>query len=232
LVAKIQSKITPALTAVAGKFNESSSQVPRPAADEHSVTPVPPQTQQAADAPAAESKPSPIPAASSPAAVPTLQPVVAQSSSDHPQLESAPVSEAPASSPPVETAQKPVDPSPAASPQAVEPSNHNQPATDNATAHDSLNSPFALRDNENDKQTAPPATPKLLARKRASESALTVDGFSRQDIPDLLRQAESSTARGEYRLARYEYMLVLKLDRGNLQAREGLRRLPAAWQSR
>jgi hypothetical protein len=64
------------------------------------------------------------------------------------------------------------------------------------------------------------------------ESPLTVDGFSRQDIPDLLRQADSSAARGNYRLARYEYVLVLKLDRNNVQAREALRRLPNVWQSR
>jgi hypothetical protein len=61
---------------------------------------------------------------------------------------------------------------------------------------------------------------------------LTVDGFSRQDIPDLLSQADSSTAHGDYRVARYTYFLVLKLDRNNVRAREGLRRLPAAWQSR
>jgi hypothetical protein len=54
---------------------------------------------------------------------------------------------------------------------------------------------------------------------------LTADGFSQGDIPDLLRQADSSTARGDYRLAHYEYVLVLKLDRNNVQAREGLRRL-------
>jgi hypothetical protein len=77
-----------------------------------------------------------------------------------------------------------------------------------------------------------PPTPRPPARKRAPESALTVDGFSRQDIPDLLSQADSSTARRDYRLARYEYGLVLKLDRNNVPAREGLRRLAAAWQSR
>ena len=228
-VAKLESKIS-ALTSGTGKLREYSTQVPRRAADEHSVAPTRPQNPETADAPAAVSQTSAIPAASSPAAVPTLQPVVAQSSSDHPISESAPVSGAPASSPPVETSQKPVDPSQTASPQAVESSDHNQPAADNATAHDSRNSPFAPRDD--DKQTAPPATPKPLARKRAPESALTVDGFSRQDIPDLLSQANSSTARGDYRLARYEYGLVLKLDRNNVQARKGLRRLPAAWQSR
>jgi len=228
-VAKLESKIR-ALTSGTGKLSEYSTQVPRRAADEHSVAPARPQNPETADAPAGVSQTSAIPAASSPAAVPTLQPVVAQSSSDHPISESAPVSGAPASSPPVETSQKPVDPSQTASPQAVESSDRNQPAADNATAHDSPTASSASRDD--DKQTAPPATPKPPARKRAPEPALTVDGFRRQDIPDLLSQADSSTARGNYRLARYEYGLVLKLDRNNVQAREGLRRLQAAWQSR
>ncbi len=228
-VAKLESKIR-ALTSSAGKLSEYSTQVPRRAADEHSVAPARTQNPETAEVPAAVSQTSAIPAASNPAAVPTLQPVVAQSSSDHPISESAAVSGAPASSPPVETSQKPVDPSQTASPQAVESSDHNQPAADNATAHDSLAASSASRDD--DKQTVPPATPKPLARKRAPESALTVDGFSRRDIPDLLSQADSSTARGDYRLARYEYGLVLKLDRNNAQAREGLRRLSAAWQSR
>ena len=204
--------------------------VPGRAADEHSVALARPQNPETADAPAAESQTSAIPAASSPAAVPTLQPVAAQSSSDHPIGESATVSGAAPSSPPVETSQKRVDPFHPPSPQAVESSDHNQPAADNATSHDSLAS-SASRDD--DKQTAQPFRPKLPpARKRAPESALTVDGFSRQDIPDLLSQADSSTARGDYRLARYTYGLVLKLDRSNVQAREGLRRLQAAWQSR
>jgi len=170
------------------------------------------------------------PAASAPAAAPTLQPVAAQSSSDHPMSEGAPVSGVTASSPQAEISQKPADPSQTVSPQAAEPSDNNQPAADNATAHNSLNAPAAPREDE--KQNAPAATPKLPARKRAPEPALTVDGFTRQDVPDLLRQADSSTARGDYRLARYEYGLVLKLDRNNVRAHEGLRRLPAAWQSR
>jgi serine/threonine-protein kinase len=229
LVAKLESKLR-AVTSGTGKLGEYAAQVPLRAADEHSVAPARPQNPETPDAPAAVSQTSAIPADSSPAAVPTLQPVVAQSSSDHPMGESAPVAGAPASSPPVETPQKTVDPSQTASPQAVESSDHNQPAADNATVHDSLPASSASRDD--DKRTAPPATPRPPARKRASESALTVDGFSRQDIPDLLSQADSSTARGDYRLARYEYVLVLKLDRNNVQAREGLRRLPAAWHSR
>jgi len=112
---------------------------------------------------------------------------------------------------------------------AGESSDNNQPAADKATAQDSLN---ASSDSREDKQNAWSSAPKPPARKRATDVSSTVDGFTRQDVPDLLRQADSYTTRGEYRLARYEYGLVLKLDRNNVQAREGLRRLAAAWQAR
>jgi serine/threonine protein kinase len=213
LVVEIESKITLALTAVAGKFNESSTRVPSGAGDEHGAAPAHPPNPQTADGTAAGSQVSAIPVASSPAAVPTLQPVAARSPGDHPISESAPVSGASATSPPV-----------------VESSDHNQSKAYNATVHDSAAAPSASRDE--DKQTAPPVTPRPSARKRAPEPPLTVEGFNRQDIPDLLNQADSATARGDYRLARYEYGLVLKLDRNNVPAQEGLRRLAAAGQSR
>lgn len=230
IVAKLESKIR-ALTSGIGKPGDHATQVPGRAPDEHNVehSAAPPQNPETADAPAAVSQTSAIPVASSPAAAPALQPVVAQSSSEHPLSESGPVSGAPASSPSVETSQKP-DPFHTSS-QAVEPSDHSQPVPDDATAaHDSRAASSASHDD--DKQTTPAATPKLPSRKRALESPLTVDGFSRQDIPDLLSQAYSATARGEYRLAGYEYGLVLRLDRNNIPAREGLRRLLAARQSR
>jgi serine/threonine protein kinase len=243
-VAKLESKIR-ALISGDAKLSDYSTPVPSRAADqpnaEQIVAPARPQNPETPDAPPVVSQTSSTPAASTPAAVPTLQPVAAQSSSDHPISDSAPVSGAPATSPAVESPRKP-DPFHRAPPQAVESSNHTQPAADAAPPHDSLAASSASRDNtrdgnnernnENDKQTALPATSKPFARKRAQESALTVDGFNRQDIPDLLSQADSSTARGDYRLARYTYGLVLKLDRNNVQAREGLRRLAVAWQSR
>jgi serine/threonine protein kinase len=227
-VAQLENKIT-ALNPSTGKRSEFSTPVPSRVTDGNSAPPARPQNPETADAPAV-SQTTAIPAASGAAIAPTLQPVVAQSPNDHPISENAPVSGGPASSPPTETSQKPVYPSQTASPQAIESSGHNPPAADNATAHDSPAVSSASRDD--DKQTATPSTPMPFARKRASESASAVDGFSRQDIPDLLNQANSSTARGDYRLARYEYGLVLKLDRNNVPAREGLRRLAAAWQSR
>ena len=61
---------------------------------------------------------------------------------------------------------------------------------------------------------------------------LTVDGFTRRDVPELLRQAEVAAQRGNYRLARYEYNLVLRLDAKNTKARQELRLIQSTDQPR
>jgi eukaryotic-like serine/threonine-protein kinase len=237
LIAKLDSQIEPVLTTVTRRLNHSS-QVPPRATDAHSVEPASPSqnSETSSQAPAA-TQTAATPASSAPAPEATLQPVEAQSQSDHPVSENASVSGTPVSSSgipaislPAETSQKLIGASQTASTQSAQSSDNNQPADDNAAAHGSSNSgPFVPRE---DKQTPWSAARKTPARKQSPEMPSTVDGFSRQDVPDLLRQADSYAARGDYRLARYEYGLVLKLDRNNFQAREGLRHLLTALQTR
>jgi serine/threonine protein kinase len=174
-IRKLESKINPTLTSDAGNVGEHSTQVYQPA-DDHGVTPVTPQNPEAANASAtAIQAATPAPANSSLAPIATLQPVAAQSASDHPAIESAPISGTPALPPRAKISHKPVDPSQAVSTQAAGLSESDQAGAENATV--SPAAPSAYRDDA--KRTAWSTAATLPARKSFTESPLTVHSFSR-----------------------------------------------------
>jgi hypothetical protein len=74
-----------------------------------------------------------------------------------------------------------------------------------------------------------PATKPL--KKTARNADVAVEGFTLKDIPDLVKQADAAEERGDYPLARYQYQLILKLDRNNSAARAGLYRVNATERS-
>jgi serine/threonine protein kinase len=94
------------------------------------------------------------------------------------------------------------------------------PATSTAKSHDDAET-----------QTATAEDRAKAARKPAArEPVARVDGFTRHDVPELLRQADAAAGRSDYLLARYEYNLILKLEHGNAAARAGLLHIQTAEQ--
>lgn len=78
-------------------------------------------------------------------------------------------------------------------------------------------SPVGIEDQTN----LPPSA--QLAKKAVRQPPLMVDGFTRKNVPELLRVADLAARRGDNRLAAYDYRLILKLDHENARARLGLR---------
>jgi hypothetical protein len=58
-----------------------------------------------------------------------------------------------------------------------------------------------------------------------TESKRSIDGVSTKDIPGLLRLAQMDFNSGNYEKAEYDYNIVLKLQPGNPDAKQGLKKL-------
>ena len=118
---------------------------------------------------------------------------------------------------------------PAATPTPAPPVTAAQPGTAGGTAaaaaESTERSPFSPVGADGQMN---PEVPAQSAKKPIHQPLLTVDGFTRKNVPELLRVADSAARRGDYRLAAYDYNLILKLDHTNATARNGLRLIQEA----
>ncbi|MGO9088869.1 MAG: protein kinase domain-containing protein [Candidatus Sulfotelmatobacter sp.] len=236
LVMKLVRECNQILASARAKIEELIAQPPRTGGDEQSgqngTTTSPRSGGTNSETQATGSQTPAAPDTSGPSTMPSQKPSAGQPSGSQATSDGASSSapRSPVSASPQTSQNSSADPSQAASsPTSVSQTDKNQSAADGTSDEDSANAPVASGTGEN--QSAAPTSTTGPGKKRAPDTALTVDGFSRRDVPELMRQADAATARSDYRLARYEYNLILKLDHRNTEAREGLKRVQATQQS-
>jgi len=160
-----------------------------------------------------------LPASSAVAAIVPATTTASDSSSANPDAE-----------PPVksQTVGQPIPPAPASATPA-----NTQPTPDDSATKSSSSASADEEASETTKMvdasaSKPAKSDTKPASTRVAEQNVRVDGFSRSDIADLLRRADTAAGAGDYTQALYEYNLVLKLDHHNARARSGLTRVMAA----